>query len=343
MQACKAICEHCYEYIDGEITFDGDNVVLTKTCPTHGQSSHVVEPQKWFYEMTREQESDVEKRNQWSKMFTTTGLDVTRRCNVKCPHCYVEPDNQVKDVDRSLLVSLAKQVKKAESIILMGAEPTMRNDLPELISEIKAETSKTVGIYTNAIKLADEEYAEKLKEAGLNYACVSLHTRDYLGNEKLFDKKVVGMKNLIDAGISIHHISFSLQTMADLDVVLADAIKLQDCCSHIRIRSPQKVGICNDEPLPLSDLLMTTIVMLEDAGHKVDILSSDNTLYHVNLLVDNKLVLRCIRWPTLETAIIDELDCPPYALFDPVSGEVNLVLSFLIQESKRNASIQTNS
>jgi hypothetical protein len=278
-------------------------------------------------------------RKYWAQQFTTTGLDVTRRCNVKCPHCYVEPDNRIKDAPRDSIVALAKQVKRADSIILMGAEPTMRTDLADLIREISQETGKMVGIYTNAIRLADADYLRGLVSAGLGYACVSLHTPGYLGDPRLFDMKVSGLSNLVAAKVPVHHVSFSLRDLGELDGVLADALKLDGIAGHIRIRSPQKIGVCHDEPMPLSELCNNVVSMMTQAGHSVDLLYSDNSAYHVNLLIDKKQVFRLIRWPTLDTADLDTLDCPPYALFDSESGEINLVLSFLMQEAKRNRAI----
>ncbi|NYT44597.1 radical SAM protein [Alcaligenaceae bacterium] len=331
-----AICEVCLDKVPSQITYRDDGVWLEKQCPTHGPSEHLVEPDVEFYRLALSQEKNPAVREVWAKMFTTTGLDVTRRCNVRCPHCYVEPDNRVKDIERADLVALAKSAVRSDSIILMGAEPTMRNDLAELIADIKQETGKSVGVYTNAIRLANERYANEVFAAGLDYACVSLHTPSYLPDPKLFDKKIEGISNLVKAGVPIHHISFSLRSIDELDGVLGDALALRHTAGHIRIRSPQQVGVCEDEPMHLSDLYNRVVGMLEAAGHTVALVHSDNTPYHVNLLVDGCQVFRLIRWPTLATADLEALDCPPYALFDRESGEVNLVLSFLLQEARRN-------
>lgn len=338
----KGMCERCLVDVPASVRVSkSTGAVLFKDCPTHGKSEHLIDPDHDFYLMSRKQDESQAIVNAMKDALTTTGIDVTRRCNVQCPHCYVEPDNQVKDAPAKEIVNLARAAKRAGSIILMGAEPTMRNDLPGIISDIKHETGKTVGIYTNAIRLADEKYTGRLKNAGLDYACVSLHTPDYLGDSRLFDLKVMGISNLVSAGVAIHHISFSLQSLDELNGVLADAIKLRGIAGHIRIRSPQKIGVCEDEPVALSELFNRVTSLLETAGHAVQIAPTDNTPYHINLLVDGCQVIRLIRWPTLASADLTALDCPPYAIFDEESGEVNLVLSFLIQEAKRKAASNT--
>lgn len=335
----KAICETCIKEIPAYVNVnERTGAVLVKSCPEHGDSSHLIEPDHHFYLMSRVKDESDSVVQATEQALSTTGIDVTRRCNVQCPHCYVEPDNRVKDAPADDIVRLAKAAKRAGSIILMGAEPTMRNDLPEIITSIKHETGKTVGIYTNAIRLADEKYTGRLKSAGLDYACVSLHTPDYLGDTRLFEMKVAGITNLVAAGVNIHHISFSLQGLDELNSVLGDAIKLRSIAGHIRIRSPQKVGVCEDEPVALSELFNQVTALLEASGHSVQVAPTDNTPYHINLLVDGCQVIRLIRWPTLASADLTALDCPPYAIFDEDSGEVNLVLSFLIQEAKRKVS-----
>lgn len=331
-----AICEKCLIEIHSEI-FEKDGAAwMIKECPTHGKSLHCIEPDIEFFHIALQQEPIASKRAVWDAQFSTTALDVTRRCNVQCPHCYVEPDNLAADAAREHLVDLAKSAKRSNSIILMGAEPTVRDDLQLLIGDIKRETGKTVGIYTNAIRLADADYANQLAAAGLDYACVSLHTPDYLPNPRLFDFKIQGIGNLKRAGVRIHHISFSLRSIDELDGVLGDAIALRPIAEHIRIRSPQKIGVCKDEPMPLSELYREVCDRLTSAGHVVDLIMSDNTPYHVNIRVDGFQLIRLIRWPTLATADLDALRCPPYALFDKKSGEINLVLSFLMQEARRN-------
>jgi uncharacterized Fe-S cluster-containing radical SAM superfamily protein len=331
-----AVCEKCLETIPGKIEIRDKQIWMTKECAAHGASEHLIDPDVEFYNEVESKVPTEEYHQHWIDIISTTGLDVTRKCNMKCPHCYVEPDNNEEDESIEKIVEVAKQVKKTESIILMGAEPTVRKDLPELIKAIIKATGKTVGMYTNAIALAKQGYAKKLKAAGLEYACVSLHSPEYINDPKVFTKKIAGITKLYEAGIPIHHVSFSLRTLKDLDLALADGLRLRGIAGHIRIRSPQDIGICEDIPIALSELCKNIIKMFNDAGHTAEILPSDNNMYHVNLLVDGTQVFRIIRWPTLAETILEEFDTPPYALFDKESGEVNLVLSFLLQEAKRN-------
>lgn len=336
----RAICEHCLIKIPGEVQERQDGAWLVKECPKHGRSEHLIDPDLDFYRTSLRQEQSEDLKSLWHHLFSTTGLDVTRRCNVACPHCYVEPNNRTKDTPIDELVELARTAT-SRAIILMGAEPTMRTDLPDLITQIKQATGKPVGIYTNGVRLADVKYVDRIVKAGLDYCCFSLHTPEYLADPRLFDLKIKGLTNIVNAKVFVHHVSFSLRNMSELDGVLGDAIALRGVADHVRIRSAQEIGICEDQPVFLSELFKRTKNMLEAAGHTVDISPSDNTPYHVNILVDKTQLFRLIRWPTLATADLHALDCPPYALFDKQTGEVNLVLSFLMQEARRNRGART--
>ncbi len=327
-----AFCEHCLNVVPSAITEADDGVWITKTCPTHGGSRHLIEPDAAFFRTALVHDTDTPER--WRNISASTAIDVTRRCNVQCPHCYVEPDNRVKDAPLAELVALAKSAVRTDSILLLGAEPTMRSDLPELIAAVKAATGKSVGMISNAIRMARPGYAERLRTAGLDYTGVSLHTPGYLGPE-VYAQKKRGLAEIVRAGIPVHHVSFSLTHLGELPDVLAEARRLRRVAGHIRIRSPQKVGICHDEPIALSVLYAEARRVLEAGGHTVEIEPADNSPYRVNLRVNGAQVIRLIRWPTLASAHLPYLDCPPYALFDKEAGEVNLVLSFLLQEARR--------
>ena len=102
-------------------------------------------------------------------------LAVTYRCNLKCPKCYVGE----RRVDREL--SASEWVKVYEilwkigipQVVFTGGEPTMRDDLVELVSQ--ADEFVT-GLVTNGTKLS--ELAQPLRDASLDYAQVTIESFD---------------------------------------------------------------------------------------------------------------------------------------------------------------------
>jgi organic radical activating enzyme len=330
----KSICNHCYKEIDAEVVKSHDGVWLKKCCPEHGNFLELIEPDVAFYESIENQRDDT----RLLEYINTTGLDVTDRCNVRCPHCYALPEDDGKDISIDKLIEISKLSTKGSSFILMGAEPSMRNDLAELCDAIRKDSGKPVGIYTNAIRFADKKYVNKTIE-NIDFFNISLHTRDYLPNPKLFDMKLKGIENIKSAGKSIYHISFSLLTIDHLDEVLEHIENLKGAAHHFRIRTPSRVGTCETPPMFLSELYNEFVKRMNAKGHEVKIVKSDNGPYHLNVKANGTL-FRLVHFPSVHNVQIKYLQRPTWALFVPEIGETNLVHQFIIQEGLKTNKVE---
>ena len=136
--------------------------------------------------------------------FYSIGVDITHKCNMNCGNCYI-PNRTIPDMDKkSLFVLLEKLPFKCE-IRLIGAEPTMRKDLPEIISKVRDLKHRPV-LITNGLKLANKDYVKKLKEAGLFIVNISLNggTDDDIYRKMdggaYLRKKIKALENCIEAG-----------------------------------------------------------------------------------------------------------------------------------------------
>ncbi len=139
-------------------------------------------------------------------------LLLTYRCNNKCVHCYTSsPKEEVRELGtedwRRVLDKLHDEVG-VPNVTFTGGEPTMRNDLEELIAH--AERKGIVcGMVTNGRRLMDEEYAGSLVKAGLDYVQVTLESH----REEIHDRitgvagswreTVEGIRNLVREGIYV--------------------------------------------------------------------------------------------------------------------------------------------
>jgi radical SAM protein with 4Fe4S-binding SPASM domain len=99
-------------------------------------------------------------------------LALTYRCNLKCRHCYLQDDaNGMGELSfpewRDILAKL--WAIGIPQVVFTGGEPTLRDDLVELVGE--AEEFVT-GLVTNGTRLA--ELAERLRDASLDYVQVTL-------------------------------------------------------------------------------------------------------------------------------------------------------------------------
>lgn len=323
-----SLCNECYMGIEAEVRLEDDGVFLHKTCPEHGHQVRKIEADPFFY-LNCQQQGPDDQRKDWYNYISSTALDVTDRCNVQCPHCYALPDNAGTDTSIEALVELSRSAKKGRSLILMGAEPTMRNDLGELCNALRFDSNKMVGVYTNAVRLADKKYADKHLDS-IDYFCVSLHTRDYLDDPRLFDMKLKGIDAIVESGKPIHHVSFSLPTMGHLEEVIEHAQKLKGIAQHIRIRTPSQIGICETQPIYLSILVKRFMELMAERGVDCGNYHTDNNPYHVNVTADGQL-WRLIHYPSVHEIQLDFLTTPPYALFVPELGESNIAFQFCFQ------------
>ena len=133
--------------------------------------------------------------------FNDVCVDVTHRCNMKCKNCYV-PNREIPDMDIDKLIDCLSKFPKRASIRIIGAEPTMRSDLPDIISRIKALGHRQI-LLTNGLRLARAGYVEKLKKAGLTHVYLSLNGADNDDWYETIDempcavKKVKALENLV--------------------------------------------------------------------------------------------------------------------------------------------------
>lgn len=133
--------------------------------------------------------------------FTTLFADITHRCNMACRNCYI-PVRDLPDLPVDWLYEVVRRLPRRARIRLVGAEPTMREDLPDIIRTIRALGHIPV-VLSNGLKLGRRNYVEKLKAAGLHTVYLSLNggLRDdlYLAIDELAcaERKLAALDNLL--------------------------------------------------------------------------------------------------------------------------------------------------
>ncbi|MFZ1684989.1 MAG: radical SAM protein [Candidatus Zixiibacteriota bacterium] len=104
------------------------------------------------------------------------GWEITRQCNLTCPHCYTAatrrpmPDLSTPEC-KAIIDDLATMGTR--SIGWTGGEPLLRADLEEIVAYGKAKGNFRQGVTTNGV-LLDESRARSLKAAGITYIQISL-------------------------------------------------------------------------------------------------------------------------------------------------------------------------
>ena len=99
-------------------------------------------------------------------------LEITGRCNLRCRYCFADggredPDPPLEEC-RDAIREIVRQCGQP-LLQFSGGEPTLRDDLPELIRYAREAGCSYTQLNTNGIRLAeDPAYAKSLAEAGLD-------------------------------------------------------------------------------------------------------------------------------------------------------------------------------
>jgi cyclic pyranopterin phosphate synthase len=143
-------------------------------------------------------------------------ISLTDKCNFRCPYCMPKEIFKAgyKFLDQQAILSASEIVRLAlifkdlgiNKIRLTGGEPTLRNDLLTIISELAKIPDLEIAMTTNGTRL--DELALPLREAGLNRITVSLDAVDAATFEKMNDvsvpleKVLSGLESARKAGFS---------------------------------------------------------------------------------------------------------------------------------------------
>ena len=140
-------------------------------------------------------------------------IAVTYRCNNKCRFCYAfspyRESGEMTTEEVKQVIDIIVDDAHVPSLSFTGGEPTLREDLFELISYARSRGLR-VNLITNGIRCHDKEFVARLVEAGLHSAQVSIEgpdaeTHDYIvGVPGAFAKTVQGIKNLRETDIYTH-------------------------------------------------------------------------------------------------------------------------------------------
>jgi radical SAM protein with 4Fe4S-binding SPASM domain len=106
-------------------------------------------------------------------------LALTYRCNNDCTHCYNGRPRDFKELSTSEWLNILDKLWEIgiPHIVFTGGEPTLRDDLPELIAHAE-QNGQITGINTNGRRLAKEDYVNLLVQAGLDHVQITLESHE---------------------------------------------------------------------------------------------------------------------------------------------------------------------
>lgn len=142
-------------------------------------------------------------------------IALTYRCQNRCDFCYAsspfrgDPSLEMTTGEARIIIEKINREAHVPTVSFTGGEPTMRDDLPELVAYADSVGMRT-NLITNGIRCADKNFVDSLASAGLKSAQVSLESHDedihdsIVGNPGAYQKTIRAIENLKAAGIYTH-------------------------------------------------------------------------------------------------------------------------------------------
>ncbi|TEB05027.1 Cyclic pyranopterin monophosphate synthase [Pelotomaculum schinkii] len=178
MRDTASLCPICLKKVPAHYDIEGNDVYLKKNCHVHGVFSTVVwrgDLEHWlrFPPWHEDTGSCPDRCGLCASHLQSTcciEIEVTSRCNLSCAYCF--EDGLAKEPSVSELYDLfQKFVSKGMTFLhLSGGEPTMRDDLPDIVDAAVRAGCQYIQLNSNGIRLCeDPPFVNKLAEAGLSF------------------------------------------------------------------------------------------------------------------------------------------------------------------------------
>lgn len=217
--------------------------------------------------------------------------NVTRRCNLKCVHCYahaknIPSDNELTTEEGKILMDDLAQFG-VPVMLFSGGEPLVRKDLPELAAYAVEKGMRAV-ISTNGT-LITSDMARTLKDIGLSYVGISLDGMEeindrFRGVKGAFKSALKGIENCKAAGIKVG-LRFTINKSNAKEIPnvfhLIEKMDIPRVCFYHLVYAGRgstlvEEDLSHEESRKAVDLIMDFTKELHDKGKPKEVLTVDN-------------------------------------------------------------------
>jgi len=194
MRSTKSVCPECKKIITASIFEENGKLIMEKDCPEHGNFRDIYWSDAELYrkfeihsyagsEISHFQTFDsancpfdcgICSAHQTGTLLAN--IDITNRCNLACPVCFANArvtgliyEPGFEEIRKMMETLRNEKPVPCYAIQFSGGEPTVRDDLPEIIELAEELGFLQIQIASNGVKLAKSpEYCKRLKDAGLH-------------------------------------------------------------------------------------------------------------------------------------------------------------------------------
>ena len=146
-------------------------------------------------------------------------LALTYRCNNDCGHCYNARPRDYPELTTFEWKRVIDRVWELgiPHIVFTGGEPTLRQDLPELIAHAESNGQIT-GLNTNARRLSDRNFVQAMVAAGLDHVQITVESHDSIihdhmvGKQGAWKQTIQGLRNVLQTPLYVMTNTTMLQT-----------------------------------------------------------------------------------------------------------------------------------
>lgn len=192
LELTRSVCPVCLDVIDARIVVNDNAVYMEKACQKHGSYSTYLWPDEEHYRWMKSFKFPRIRPN--ANLPSLNGcpedcgpckshlnhprlveIELTQRCNLRCPVCFMAADDNQTHVETDLtlieikrqLIKIMEQCGTQTSIQLTGGEPTVRKDLPDIIALCREIGFTAIEVNTNGVVISrDLNYLQQLAASG---------------------------------------------------------------------------------------------------------------------------------------------------------------------------------
>jgi hypothetical protein len=230
----QALCATCKRTVEAKIVIEGARVLMDKWCPAHGAKRVLLSDDVDWYRQGREV---FVKPPELPERFNTrqhygcpwdcglcpdhmqhsclTVVEITDRCNLRCPVCYAgsspAPELRHRSLDevKAMLDAVVANEGEPDVVQLSGGEPTLHPQFFEILDECRRRPIRHLMVNTNGVRLATEPgFVERLAtylprfEVYLQFDSLRPEVHTELRGADLTRVRLEAMKRLEAAGLS---------------------------------------------------------------------------------------------------------------------------------------------
>jgi uncharacterized radical SAM superfamily Fe-S cluster-containing enzyme len=267
-----SLCPECLKSIAADIFERDGKVWIRKTCPKHGTIEDVywgdaqmfMKAERWARDGKGVDNPNVDKEapvcprdcglcSMHKSHTALANIVLTTRCDRNCFYCffYAERLGYVYEPTMGQIREMLSKLRgerpvPCNAVQLTGGEPTLREDVLDIIRMCREEGFDHIQLNTNGVRISqDLEFAKRVKEAGVNTLYLSFDGLTPRTNIKNHWEIPGVLKNCRESGIGIVLVPTIIGGLNDGEVgdILRFGFRNNDIVRGVNLQPVSLVGM----------------------------------------------------------------------------------------------------